>query len=48
MYTALNQVGDKGGLNTAMIRRLATDGLLNLVPEEQLMRVTDPNAAKQL
>lgn len=31
-----------------MIRRLTNDGLLSLVPEEQLMRVTDSNAAKQL
>lgn len=48
LYTALNQVGEKGGLSTSMIRRLANDGLLSLVPEEQLMRVVDANAAKQL
>jgi hypothetical protein len=48
LYTALNKLGDKGGIDTNMIRRLSTEGLLSLVPEEQLMKVTDPNAAKQL
>jgi len=48
LYTALNKLGDKGGIDSSMIRRLSTDGLLGLVPEEQLMKVTDPTAAKQL
>jgi len=48
LYTALSKVGQKGGIDSQMIRRLAGEGLLKLVPEEQLMRVKDSSAAKQL
>lgn len=48
LYTALNKVGDKGGLDVPTINRLGRDRLLDLVPEEQLMKVKSPEAARTL
>lgn len=49
LHTALNKISDgKRGLDVMMINRLGRERLLDLVPEEQLMKVRDSDAAKIL
>ncbi|CAG7819737.1 unnamed protein product, partial [Allacma fusca] len=48
LYNALNKLGDSNQITTTNLRGLLNDNLLQLVPEEQLMKVKDKGAAKFL